>query len=355
LEIKREVLAGELSSFRQAALPIAAALGGMIVPALLYTTLNAGGPGAAGWGVPMATDIAFALGVLALLGNRVPAALKVFLAAFAIADDIGAVLVIALFYTATIHFVALVVGFGFLVLAALANWSGSVTRSCTCSLAGDLGGFLGVGRACHGSRGPARHDHPRKRTARPGPVPGPKQKRARPVRASGPSQQHPHERGAASGASHPGKRRRAGADAAAAHGTRAPPLGIVFHHARLRTGQRRGVVGRRQRPAGIASPVPLGIIAGLVLGKPLGVTLFAWLAVRSGLAAKPQGVTWAHLHGAGWLGGIGFTMALFIAGLAFAEPAALAAAKQGILCASLIAGVVGFVLLRRSGMRDEIS
>ena len=124
LEIKREVLVGELSSLRKAALPIAAAIGGMAVPALLYTLVNRGGPGAAGWGVPMATDIAFALGVLALLGGRAPTALKVFLTAFAIADDIGAVLVIAFFYTASIHAGALMAGFGLLALAVLANWSG---------------------------------------------------------------------------------------------------------------------------------------------------------------------------------------------------------------------------------------
>ena len=355
LEIKREVLAGELSSFRQAALPIAAALGGMIVPALLYTALNAGGPGAAGWGVPMATDIAFALGVLALLGNRVPAALKVFLAAFAIADDIGAVLVIALFYTAKIHFAALVVGFGFLVLAALANWSG-IRRPLVYVLLGLVIWVAFLESGVHATVAGVLLAMTIPASARLDPAPFLARSRNvldRFEQANRPSNILTNaERQAAL---HTLENAAEQAQTPLLRLEHALHPWVSFFIMPVFALANAGVPLGGAGGAGITSSVPLGIIAGLVLGKPLGVTLFAWLAVRSGLAAKPQGVTWAHLHGAGWLGGIGFTMALFIAGLAFGDPAALAAAKQGILSASLIAGVVGFVLLRRSGTRKEIS
>ncbi len=347
LEIKREILVGELSSLKQAALPIAAALGGMIAPALIYLTLNAGAPSRTGWGIPMATDIAFALGVLALLGSRAPTALKVFLAAFAIADDIGAVLVIAFFYTAEISGSALGLGFLFLFLAALANWSG-VRRPLVYTLLG-MGmwvAFLksGVHATVAGVL------------------------LAMTIPAS-PLIDVPtfvsKARGLLNRLEHSDQEERS----VAADTERQAALHTLEHDAeQVQTPLLRmehalhpwvtffimpvfalanaGVVLTGGGGSGITGPVPLGIILGLVLGKPLGVTLFAWLAVRSGLAAKPEGVTWRHIHGAGWLGGIGFTMALFIGGLAFADPGQLAAAKLGILCASLVAGVVGFLILR---------
>lgn len=356
LEIKREVLAGELSSLRQAALPIAAALGGMIVPALLYTALNAGGPGAAGWGVPMATDIAFALGVLALLGNRVPAALKVFLAAFAIADDIGAVLVIALFYTATINFTALVLGFGFLTLAALANWSG-IRRPLVYVLLGLVVWVAFLESGVHATVAGVLLAMTIPASARLDPAPFLARSRSvldRFEQADRPSNILTNaERQAAL---HTLENAAEQAQTPLLRLEHALHPWVSFFIMPVFALANAGVpLGGGGSGAGILSPVPLGIVAGLVLGKPLGVTLFAWLAIRSGLAIKPQGVTWAHLHGAGWLGGIGFTMALFIAGLAFADPATLTAAKIGILCASLIAGVVGFALLRRSGTREEVS
>ena len=347
LEIKREILAGELSSLRQAALPIAAALGGMIAPALIYLVLNEGGAGSRGWGIPMATDIAFALGVLALLGSRVPAALKVFLAAFAIADDIGAVLVIALFYTAQINFLALALGFGFLVLAALANWSG-VRRPLIYALLGmviwvaflesgvhatvagvllamtipasarlDPAGFLAQGRSVLDQF--ERADLPDNILTN-----AERQAALHTLEHAAEQVQTPLQR--MEHALHPWV------------SFFIMPVFALANAGVPLTGS-----------AAITHPIPLGIILGLVLGKPLGVTLFAWLAVRSGLAAKPEGVSWRHVHGAGWLGGIGFTMALFISGLAFGDPASLAQAKLGILCASLIAGIVGYLLLRGGG------
>ena len=350
LEIKREVLAGELASPRQAALPIAAALGGMAVPALLYLAVNrGGGPGAAGWGIPMATDIAFALGVLALLGSRVPAALKVFLAAFAIADDIGAVLVIAFFYTAEIHFGSLGLGFGFLALAALANWSG-VRRPLAYALLGVAAWVAFLESGVHATvagvllaltvPAGARLD------------PAAFLARGRDVldqfeRADFPDDvlRNAERQAALHTLEHAAERAQTPLQRMehALHPWVSFLIMPVFALANA------GVALGGSGGGGLNGPVPLGIVLGLVLGKPLGVTLFAWMAVRSGLAAMPAGVTWRHIHGAGWLGGIGFTMALFIAGLAFADPSALAQAKLGILCASLLAGVVGYLLLRGSG------
>ena len=347
LEIKREVLAGELSSLRQAALPIAAALGGMAAPALLYLAVNRGGPGAGGWGIPMATDIAFALGVLALLGSRVPAALKVFLAAFAIADDIGAVLVIALFYTARIDFVALGLGFGFLALATFANWSG-VRRPLAYALLGVAAWVAFLESGVHATVAGVLLALTVPAGARLDPAA---------FLAQGRDVLDQFERADSPDNVLTNAERQAALHTLEHAAERAQtPLQRMEHalhpwvsflimpvFALANAGVALGEGG------GFAGPVPLGIVLGLVLGKPLGVTLFAWLAVRSGLAAKPEGVTWRHLHGAGWLGGIGFTMALFIAGLAFADPGALAQAKLGILCASLLAGVVGYLLLRGSG------
>ncbi|GAB4453100.1 MAG: Na+/H+ antiporter NhaA [Armatimonadaceae bacterium] len=348
LEIKREVLFGELSSLRQAALPIAAGIGGMILPAVLYLILNLRGPGAGGWGVPMATDIAFALGVLTLLGNRVPSSLKVFLAAFAIADDIGAVLVIALFYTAKVSLGALLFGFFLLALSALANWSG-VRNPLIYAL---IGLFLWVAFLKSGIHAT---------------VAGVLLAMTIPARAHLASAAFmdrvrttlvKFERGEIASLS---ERHEIIYDLEHAAERVQTPLHrmehslhpwVTFFIMPVFALANAGVtlIGPEGTGfTGIAGPVPLGIILGLVLGKPIGVTLLAWLAVRVGIAAKPEGVTWLQIHGVGWLGGIGFTMALFIAGLAFPNAAHLGNAKLGILTGSLIAGIVGFVLLYRIG------
>ncbi len=350
LEIKREVLVGELSSVRKAALPIAAAIGGMAVPALLYILVNRGGPGAAGWGVPMATDIAFALGVLALLGSRAPLGLKVFLTAFAIADDIGAVLVIAFFYTASLHLGALLLGLGLLALAALANWSGVrspqvygligvatwvafLESGIHATVAGvllamtipasariDSATFIERARGLidRFERAGDPHDNDI-------PTSNDRQAALHTLETACERVQTPLQRMEHS--LHPW---------------------VTFAIMPIFALANAGVSLSGNGGGGLLSPVPLGIIAGLVLGKPAGVLFAAWLAVRSGIASLPKGVTWRHIHGAGWLGGIGFTMALFIAGLAFPEADRLSSAKLGILCASLIAGVIGYLILFRS-------
>ncbi|HEU4563174.1 MAG TPA: Na+/H+ antiporter NhaA [Gemmatimonadaceae bacterium] len=354
LEIKREMLVGELASVRQAALPIMAALGGMLVPAALYATLNAGGPGAPGWGIPMATDIAFALGVLALLGPRVPVALKVFLAALAIVDDIGAVLVIAIFYTSQISLLALGIGAAVLALLVLCNAAG-LRHPAVYALLGVVlwVAFLksGVHATVSGvllamtipSRTRINEDEFLDRT---------RSLLDEFERACGPettvltnrAQQEAIE----------------GIEIACEQ-AQAPLLkmehklhgivafGIMPLFALSNAGVALGGVGG----GALTGPVTLGVVLGLVLGKPIGITLFSWAAVRFGLAVLPTGVSWRTLHGVSWLGGIGFTMSLFIAGLAFEGSAMLDAAKVGILAASLIAGTVGWLLLRRVRGSEE--
>ncbi|HKV07031.1 MAG TPA: Na+/H+ antiporter NhaA [Thermoanaerobaculia bacterium] len=355
LEIKREVLIGELASLRQAALPAAAALGGMAVPAAIYAALNAGGSGSAGWGIPMATDIAFALGVLALLGDRVPAGLKVFLAALAIVDDIGAVLVIALFYTSAVNWVALGIAGALLLVAAGANAVG-VRRPSAYALVGlALWGAVlasGVHATIAGvllamtipSRTRIHEDefllHARRnvdefaRGCGPGTTVLTNQVQQEALlaletlceQAQAPLQTAERK----------------------LHGIVAFIIMPVF--ALANAGVR---LGGGDFATALSSPVMLGVLLGLVLGKPLGITLFSWAAVRMGVATLPNRVTWRMIHGAAWLGGIGFTMSLFVAGLAFpGMPALLAAAKLGILAASLGAGLCGWILLLRAGRRN---
>lgn len=347
LEIKREVLVGELSSLRRAVLPITAAVGGAVVPAGIYLALNMGNEGLSGWGIPMATDIAFALGVLALLGNRVSPALKVFLTAVAIVDDIIAVMVIALFYTEEISWLNLIVGGGFMLALVGANlggvrkpavyallgiclWLALLQSGIHATIAGVLLAMavpsrarINVGEFLEQSRNILEHFeqagerreevlanedrqsalHALERTTR---------------RVETPLQQMEH-------ALHPW---------------------VVFAIMPLFALANAGVPLGGDLSATLIDPVSLGVIAGLVIGKQLGVTLFAWLAVKSGFAEMPVVVGWAQIYGVGWLAGIGFTMSLFIADLAFTGDPLLGVAKLGILVASLIAGLVGFMILR---------
>ena len=347
LEIKREVLVGELSSLRQAALPIAAAIGGMIVPAVLYTALNAGKPGAAGWGIPMATDIAFALGILALLGKRVPLSLKIFLTALAIVDDIGAVLVIALFYTAKIAWLSLSIGLIFLLLMLVANrtgvrhplvylllgiglWIALLKSGVHATIAGVLSAmtipartridateFLNRAKACLNAFELA---------SKPGrSILSNRMQRSAAQSVENLSQlvQSPMQR-----LEHD------------LHPWVALFIMPVFALANA------GVSVGGNSTAALTNTAALGVIIGLVIGKQVGITLFSWLTVRLGLAELPGDLTWRHIYGVSWLAGIGFTMSLFIASLAFGEIPLLPVAKVGILTGSLIAGVVGWMILR---------
>lgn len=299
LEIKRELIDGELSSRRQAMLPLVAAIGGMLVPALLYVALNRGGAGAPGWGIPMATDIAFALGILTLLGPRVPIGLKVFLTAVAIVDDLGAVLVIAFFYTSGVSLVAL--GVAALVLVALV----ALNRAGVDHIAP----YLLLGLVLWGA-----------------------------VLASG---VHATIAGVLLAFTIPAKGENAALDRLehTLHPWVAFAIMPIFALANAGVAVGGG--------AGLASPVTMGVVVGLVVGKAIGVFGAALLAVKAGWATLPAGVTRAHVAGASLLCGVGFTMSLFIASLAFGPGALLDAAKTGILLASAIAGVIGYVVLRR--------
>ncbi len=350
LEIKREITAGELASPKKAALPIAAAVGGMLLPAGLYAVFNIGGPGASGWGIPMATDIAFTLGIMALLGKRVPLSLKVFFTALAITDDLGAVLVIALFYTTHIEWSALIAGA--LILAVLFGLNRARVFSPFPYAILGIGlwlAFLESGV------------HPT--------IAGVLLAMTIPTRS-------PANTGVMlaqcvtilDNYEMPGA---AQSNRDASHQAAVQTLENITDRL-LSPAQR---LERDLHPwstylilpvfalsnAGITlsggggetllDGVSLGIISGLVLGKPFGIYLASRLAVRLGLAELPPDLNWRQIFSASWLAGIGFTMSLFIANAGFSDPALLNTAKLAILIASVAAGVVGWGLLNWSSPR----
>ncbi len=338
LEVKREVVHGELGNLRQAALPIAAALGGMLVPAGIYLALQGGGPAASGWGIPMATDIAFVVGCLALLGPRVPHSFRVLLLSLAIADDIGAILVIAIGYTDTIGWGALAVGF--LGIGAIALLSRLGVRGFA------MYGLLGllVWGAFHESGVHAT-------------VAGVILGLMTPARAYLEGTSFGHVLDRMTDGMH-GEWESEQPSAAQVRGARWAARERVSPLDYLETTLHPWVgfaimplfalanAGVPIAVSDLANPVALAVGAGLVIGKPLGILGFSWLAVRAGLAVLPREVTWPLVAGGGLLAGIGFTMALFIAGLAL-EPDFLDAAKLGILVASLLAAVLGMAALQR--------
>lgn len=346
LEIKRELLVGELASPRRAALPAAAALGGMLAPAAIYLAFNLGGAGGRGWGIPMATDIAFAIGVLALLGERVPFALKVFLTALAIVDDLGAVLVIAVFYTSELSFRALGAGGAVLLAMAVLNLTG-VRRIGPYGLLGVLLWLALLKSGVHATVAGvlAALTIPSGAPINTGVF------RAR-------SRQLLDEFEAAD--ANPGTHHMSGSQLETVYGLSSlieeveTPLQRLEHalHPWVTFGimpifalANAGVALGAGLGDALRHPVTLGVIAGLVLGKPLGVGAFAWLAVTIGVAERPAGTTTRQFVGLGLLAGIGFTMSLFISSLAFGESPLLDNAKVGILAASLVAGVAGALVL----------
>jgi NhaA family Na+:H+ antiporter len=354
LEIKRELLIGELSTRQTAALPIAGALGGMVVPALIYAAFNAGTPGARGWGIPMATDIAFALGALSLLGPRVPTVLKVFLAALAIADDLGAVIVIAVFYTADLSIPSLIAA-GALFSALLGANRLGVRHASVYALAGILLWLAVLASGVHATIAgvmlaltiPARTRIDESQF-----VACVEQSLADFRAADEPG---------TTVLTNPGHQYAIHQLEQACENAQAPlfkledklhalvafaimPLFALANAGVRVTGSSTGLV---------TSPIVLGIVLGLMLGKPAGITLFSWLGARSGIAALAGDAAWGTLHGVSWLGGIGFTMSLFIADLAFAGTPYLAEAKIAILIASSIAGITGWAILNRTLSRAE--
>lgn len=353
LEIKREVLAGELRTLRSAALPMVAALGGMVVPAAVYALVNRGGPGAGGWGVPMATDIAFALGVLALLGDRVPTGLKVFLAALAIVDDIGAVLVIAVFYSGGVAWNALLASAVLLLVAAGANAAGVRRPWAYGALGLALWGTV-LASGVHATVAGvllAMTIPVRTRLDEPAFLDGARRALDDFDAAAVVTANDPDTTVLSNSAHHT-----AVEELETLCEQVQPPLIRLEHalHGPVAFGimpvfalANAGLTLDGGAMAGaLSSPVTIGTALGLLVGKPLGIALFSIAAIRTGVSSLPTGVTTRMLIGAGVLGGIGFTMALFIAGLAFSDAALLDAAKLGVLAASLVAGVVGWLLLR---------
>jgi Na+:H+ antiporter, NhaA family len=343
LEIKREVLVGELAGWQRASLPAAGALGGMLVPALIYVAFNPGEPAIRGWGVPMATDIAFALGVLALLGQRVPLSIKVFLLALAIVDDLGAVLVIALFYTADVN--------GTSLLISLLVWGGALAygrahgeQPLVFAVLGVVMWYFMLKSGIHAT------------------IAGVLMALAVPLRHRLSAQELQQElRSFSSGRSEfeqvemmlehlDGVLSKAHSPLHNMEHALAPYVAFLvmpvfaFFNAGVAIGGSEG---------GLLSAVSLGAFVGLLVGKPLGVAGFVFIAVRSGLTRLPPGATWSAMVGVGLLAGIGFTMSLFIANLAFAEQALLDQAKIGVLAASVVASLAGLVFLSRALPRRQ--
>ncbi|WP_421355773.1 Na+/H+ antiporter NhaA [Pseudocitrobacter faecalis] len=305
LEVKREMVEGALATRRQAIFPVVAALGGMVVPALVYLAFNFQDPiASSGWAIPAATDIAFALGVLALLGSRVPASLKIFLMALAIIDDLGAIVIIALFYTHDLSLLSLAVAAAAIAVLAILNvsgvrrtglyilvgvilWTAVLKSGVHATLAGVIVGFF-IPLKTENGKSPAKQlEH----------------------------------------VLHPW---------------------VAFMILPLFAFANAGVSLQGVTLEGLTSLLPLGIIAGLFIGKPLGISLFCWLALKFKLARLPEGANFSQIMAVGLLCGIGFTMSIFIASLAFGavDPELIIWAKLGILLGSLLSAVVGYSLLR---------
>lgn len=361
LEIKREMMAGELSDIKAAVLPIFAAVGGMVVPIVIYSLFGLGGEAAKGWGAPMATDIAFSIGILSLLGDKVPLQLKVFLTALAIVDDLGGVVVIALFYTSEIHFAYLFGALGIFALLMICNVVFNVERLHVYLFAGVVIWWLMLQSGVHST------------------IAGVLVAFAIPMRAKvrsvdfieGIKEIMPRFHVVKSGHNNSVVLSNEQID-----GMR------TIHHLSTHVQSplqylenslhefvnyfvmpvfaisNSGVIiynfGGGEQPQ-LFSLVTVAIAMGLFVGKTVGITFFSWIAVRLGWADKPKGTSWHTMIGMGMMGGIGFTMALFVASLAFTDPALLTQAKLGIFIGSMVSGVVGYFYLKNSLEKDTLA
>lgn len=306
LELEREFYSGELSNFKNALLPIFAAFGGICLPALIHFILNSGTPTQAGMGIPMATDIAFALGVLALLGSRVPPSLKIFLTALAVMDDLGAVIVIAVFYTTQLSIAYLAGAIAVFGLLLVLNRFFRVMALAPYLLGGALMWFLMLKSGIHAT------------------IAGVFLAFAIPFSAKQNDEESPSHR--------------------LEHFLHKPVTFIILPIFALANTSM--VIGS-DWAQGLTSANSLGIISGLVLGKPLGIMLLSFAAVVLGISRLPLDLNWRHILGAGFLGGIGFTMSIFITNLAFiGNPEIITASKIAILVASLTAGIISFLWLK---------
>jgi NhaA family Na+:H+ antiporter len=313
LELEREIYNGELSDFRNALLPILAAAGGIAAPALIHYLLNAGTAAQPGLGIPMATDIAFALGVLALLGSRVPAALKIFLTALAVMDDLGAIVVIAVFYTAELSVAYLLGALAVFALLLGMNRFLRIMALTPYLVGGALMWVLMLKSGVHAT------------------IAGVLLAFAIPYSRKDDDAASPSHR--------------------LEHVLHKPVAFIILPIFALAN---TGIVIGSGWTAQLASANGIGILAGLVVGKPLGIMLLCLLAVKLRIAALPAGLGWRHLFGAGLLAGIGFTMSIFITNLAFtAQPDVITESKMAILLASLVAGLLGYMWLKLFALRGD--
>jgi NhaA family Na+:H+ antiporter len=345
MEIKQEIVNGELSDLRRASLPICGGLGGMVVPALIFTALNHGKSGAHGWGVPMATDIAFSMGVLALV-KGVPTELKVFLLSLAIADDIGAIGVIAVFYTDTLHLHYLVIaalliavillcrkiGFGrqiFYSALGFAIWFAILRSGIHATIAGVILGFLVPVKAVVSLD---EFDELGAQTIR----------EFREARNAGAAPLAMRHLGAM-------EYLIAKTESPAERITRKLHDWIAYVVLPLFALSNGGITfSAGSWQSLVHSPIAWGVLLGLFIGKPIGIFGACWLATRLKIAQLPRSVRWSHIASVSVLAGIGFTVSLFISALAFDDNAELDAAKTGVLLASVLAGVVGYLLLKRT-------
>ena len=312
LEVKREVLTGQLSSWKQSSLPLFAAIGGMVLPALVFVAINQSNPeNLSGWAIPAATDIAFALGILALLGKRVPVALKALLLAVAVIDDIGAIAIIAIFYTPGVEVTMLIGAAAVLALLALFGRA-KVGSSIPYVLLGIVLWVLVLKSGVHATLAGVAL--------------------AMTVPISDKNGDSVLER-----MEH------------ALHNWVAFFVVPVFALANA------GVTVSGLSLSDLLEPLPLGIALGLIIGKQLGIVGFAWAAVKTGIAQLPVGVNWRQIHGLSLIAGIGFTMSLFIGNLAFSDAAQIDAVKVGVLTGSLISAVLGIILLKAAAPKADVN
>lgn len=302
LEIKREMLEGELSSIKKASLPVIAALGGMLVPAFIYFLFNKGQSTASGWGIPMATDIAFALAIISMLGKSVPTSLKVFLAALAIVDDLGAILVIAVFYTNQVHFEYLLMAGGVLALLLVFNFF-NIKQLYFYLVPGIFLWYFIHHSGIHAT------------------IAGVLLALTIPTNKT--NIESPLEK--------------------LEHLLNGPVNYFIMPVFALAN---TNITFQKEMIQGLVSPLGLGIIVGLFVGKTVGVTLFSWLGVKLKLGSLPTRSGWKHIIGLGMLAGIGFTMSIFISLLSFSDELHITEAKFAVLCASVISGLVGFIFLK---------
>lgn len=347
LEIKRELIIGELSSIKQASLPIMAAIGGMVVPALIFVMFNAGSDTISGWGIPMATDIAFALGVLALLGDKIPVSLKIFLTALAIVDDLGAVLVIAIFYTAELSLIYLGIGIALILTSVLLArlhvrnpfvyailgvivWVFFLKSGVHATIAGVLMALTIPGKARINSksfisRSKSIISDLETNCEIGDMVPSSKEFNSGVFELESNCEKvmAPMQR--------------------LEHGLAPWVAYLIMPIFALANA---GLEINPELMGVLFNPITIGIILGLFIGKQIGISLFAWLSVKLKFSDLPEGVTWKKIYGVACLGGIGFTMSLFISNLAYTNSLYQEEAKLGILIASLLSGILGAVILK---------